>query len=175
MDVSLNMIDLQYLTRPSYKIKNNFEKKDINFTLYKDRILELTKELMEGKDIDSHIQGAFDEYVQIWTQHLIFMDKAESIQADYLLMNDKKDTLNLPPMPLEETNKLVYKQARKKTMIDFYYFILRNSFIADKCMPSWGGYCASGPCRQQHAKDKMQYVKWMQSLDNCMLNIENLV
>ena len=63
----------------------------------------------------------------------------------------------------------------KKTMIDFYCFILRNSFIADKCMPSWGGYCASGPCRQQHAKDKMQYVKWMQSLDNCMLNIENLV
>ena len=119
MDVSLNMIDLQYLTRPSYKIKNNFEKKDINFTLYKDRILELTKELMEGKDIDSHIQGAFDEYVQICTQHLIFMDKAESIQADYLLMNHKKDTPNLPPMPLEETNKLVYKQARKKTMIDF--------------------------------------------------------
>ena len=119
MDISLNMIDLQYLTRPCYKINIENNKKDINFSLYKDRILEFTKELFQGKDVNAHIQSAFDEYVRICTQHLIFMDKSKCIQADYLLMKHKKDVIDLPPMPIEETNKIVYKQARKKTMLDF--------------------------------------------------------
>jgi len=119
MDISLNMIDLQYLTRPGYKINIENDKKDINFSLYKDRILEFTKELFQGKDVNTHIQSAFDEYVRICTQHLIFMDKSKCIQADYLLMKNKKDTFDLPPMSIEETNKIVYKQARKKTMLDF--------------------------------------------------------
>ena len=34
-------------------------------------------------------------------------------------MKNKKDNFDLPPMSIEETNKIVYKQARKKTMLDF--------------------------------------------------------
>jgi hypothetical protein len=119
MDISLNLINLQYLTKPSYKINNEVKKKDFNFTLYKDRILDLTNKLIEGKDVDTNIQSAFDEYVRICTQHLIFMDKSKCIQADYLLMKHKNDADDLPPMSIEETNKIVYKQARKKTMMDF--------------------------------------------------------
>ena len=65
MDISLNTIDLEYLTNPLYvkkkthiQTKNN--KKEINF--YRKRIFKLTKDLLCNASINASMNNAFENY-----------------------------------------------------------------------------------------------------------------
>jgi len=88
MDVSLNLIDLQYLTNPD-KLTKLMQKKDLqqiprnDLDFYKKRIFQLTKEMLRGEKINTKVNKAFVNYAQICIDHFKFMDKMELIQNDY--------------------------------------------------------------------------------------------
>ena len=88
MDVSLNLIDLQYLTNPD-QLTKLMQKKDLqqiprnDLDFYKKRIFQLTKEMLLGEKINTKVNKAFVNYAQICIDHFKFMDKMELIQNDY--------------------------------------------------------------------------------------------
>ena len=88
MDVSLNLIDLQYLTNPD-KLTKLMQKKDLqqisrnDLDFYKKRIFQLTKDMLRGEKINTKVNKAFVNYAQICIDHFKFMDKMELIQNDY--------------------------------------------------------------------------------------------
>ena len=103
MDVSLNLIDLQYLTNPD-KLTKLMQKKDLqqisrnDLDLYKKRIFQLTKDMLRGEKINTKVNKAFVNYAQICIDHFKFMDKMELIQNDYKDIKspvNKKKTFNM--------------------------------------------------------------------------------
>ena len=88
MDVSLNLIDLQYLTNPD-RLTKLMQKRDLqpisrnDLDFYKKRIFQLTKDLLRGEKINTKVNKAFVNYAQICIDHFKFMDKMELIQNDY--------------------------------------------------------------------------------------------
>jgi len=88
MDVSLNLIDLQYLTNPfeMNKIMKQKEgslllsKKDLEF--YKKRIFKQTKDMLRGEKVNTKVNKAFEHYAQVCIDHFKFMDKMELIQGE---------------------------------------------------------------------------------------------
>ena len=116
MDVSTNIIDLEYLTNPCYTVKIPEKKKnqiycvsseDLNF--YKKRIFELTRKMLIGGKINTKINDAFNGWAKVCIEHFKFMDKRDIIQEDYkdvpVRKNNKASHFNL-----QETNKLFSKQ-----------------------------------------------------------------
>ena len=96
MDISLNLIDLQYLTNPDQmsklKQKKEFQqipRNDLDF--YKKRIFQLTKDMLRGEKINTKVNKVFVNYAQICIDHFKFMDKMELIQNDY---KDIKPSIN---------------------------------------------------------------------------------
>ena len=103
MDVSLNLIDLQYLTNPD-KLTKLMQKKDLqqisrnDLDFYKKRIFQLTKDMLRGEKINTKVNKAFVNYAQICIDHFKFMDKMELIQNDYKDIKspvNKKNTFNM--------------------------------------------------------------------------------
>ena len=94
MDISVNMIDLEYLSNPSFQKKRKKEwvkkdnKKDIDF--YRKRIFQLTKEFLCDKYINAHLDNAFNNYAEACIKYFKFTDQAEIIQSDYLKMKMQK-------------------------------------------------------------------------------------
>ena len=87
MDVSLNLIDLQYLTNPfemnkimKQKEGSFLSKKDLEF--YKKRIFKLTKDMLRGEKVNTKVNKAFEHYAQVCIDHFKFMDKMELIQGE---------------------------------------------------------------------------------------------
>ena len=103
MDVSLNLIDLQYLTNPD-KLTKLMQKKDLqqisrnDLDFYKKRIFQLTKDMLRGEKINTKVNKAFVNYAQICIDHFKFMDKMELIQNDYKDIKspvNNKNTFNM--------------------------------------------------------------------------------
>ena len=74
MDVSLNLIDLQYLTNPfemtkimKRKEESLLSKKDLEF--YKKRIFKLTKDMLRGEKVNTKVNKAFEHYAQVCMDH----------------------------------------------------------------------------------------------------------
>jgi len=95
MDVSLNMIDLEYLTNPAFvklrkKLLKTNNKEDITF--YRKRIFQLTKDLLRGKYINAELDNAFSNYSRICIGYFKFSDQSDIIQHDYvdIVRNEKK-------------------------------------------------------------------------------------
>ena len=103
MDISLNLIDLQYLTNPDQltKLKQKKELQQIprnDLDFYKKRIFQLTKDMLRGEKINTKVNKAFVNYAQICIDHFKFMDKMELIQNDYKDIKpsvNKKNTFNM--------------------------------------------------------------------------------
>jgi len=94
MDVSLNMIDLEYLTNPHYvKKKVQIQKKDhkneIGF--YRKRIFKLTKDLLCNAYVNADMNNAFHNYAEACIKYLKFKDQSEVIQDDYHNIKKKSD------------------------------------------------------------------------------------
>jgi len=103
MDVSLNLIDLQYLTNPD-RLTKLMQKKDLqqisrnDLDFYKKRIFQLTKDMLRGEKINTKVNKAFANYAQICIDNFKFMDKMELIQNDYKDIKspvNKKNTFNM--------------------------------------------------------------------------------
>ena len=103
MDVSLNLIDLQYLTNPD-KLTKLMQKKDLqqisrnDLDFYKKRIFQLTKDMLRGEKINTKVNKSFVNYAQICIDHFKFTDKMELIQNDYKDIKspvNKKNTFNM--------------------------------------------------------------------------------
>jgi len=103
MDVSLNLIDLQYLTNPD-RLTKLMQKKDLqqisrnDLDFYKKRIFQLTKDMLRGEKINTKVNKSFVNYAQICIDHFKFMDKMELIQNDYKDIKspvNKKKTFNM--------------------------------------------------------------------------------
>ena len=91
MDVSLNMIDLEYLTNRSFAKKNtsctrgdkNAYDKDLKF--YRKRIFQLTKEFLTGHYVNADLKNSFTNYSISCIKYFKFIDKADTIQGGYPL------------------------------------------------------------------------------------------
>ncbi len=103
MDISLNLIDLQYLTNPD-KLTKLMQKKDLqqiprnDLDFYKKRIFQLTKDMLRGEKINTKVNKAFVNYAQICIDHFKFTDKMELIQNEYKDIKppvNKKNTFNI--------------------------------------------------------------------------------
>ena len=103
MDISLNLIDLQYLTNPD-QLTKLMQKKDLqqisrnDLDFYKKRIFQLTKEMLRGEKINTKVNKSFVNYAQVCIDHFKFTDKMELIQNDYKDIKspvNKKNTFNM--------------------------------------------------------------------------------
>ena len=88
MDISLNLIDLQYLTNPTemnklLRNKNLSSISMIDLNFYKKRIFQLTKNMLRGEKITTKVDKIFENYARICIEHFKFIDKMEIIQKDY--------------------------------------------------------------------------------------------
>jgi len=86
MDISLNMIDLEYLTNPNFlKVKKNVKKNDYSSDIkfYRKRIFQLTKDFLCDKHINDSLKNAFINYANACIDYFKFIDQSEIIQKDY--------------------------------------------------------------------------------------------
>jgi len=116
--MSLNLIDLQYLTNPhelSKIMRSNdiFKVNDKDLNFYKKRIFQLTKDLLRNKKQDDKVEAAFQHYVSTCIYHFKFIDKMEIIQKDYEnIKNEKKDKTKL--YDIKKTNNLIFKKNKPR-------------------------------------------------------------
>jgi len=115
MDVSLNLIDLQYLTNPfeMNKLMRSKEisllsQNDVNF--YKKRIFQLTKDMLRGEKINTKVNKAFENYTLTCIEHFKFVDKMEIIQKDYA--NIKEKSSQNKKFNLDNTNNIIMKHNK---------------------------------------------------------------
>ena len=91
MDISLNMIDLEYLTNRSFlKTMHLYNKKEVNtfqkdLKFYRKRIFQLTKEFLTGKYVNAELKNSFTNYSHSCIKYFKFIDKADTIQEGYPL------------------------------------------------------------------------------------------
>jgi len=124
MDLSRNIqMDLLYLTNTRMKIRvenldKGVNKDDLKF--YRKRILQQTKNYLREGRLDSSVDKAFDNYVDILMEHYKFIDKKELIQSEYKEMKEPKKKKVNDINILEENKKMMKEiQAPIKTIKDF--------------------------------------------------------
>ena len=91
MYVSLNMIDLEYLTNRSFLKKSMLDDKveadnknfEIDLKFYRKRIFQLTKEFLTGKHIHAELKMSFLNYSKSCIKYFKFIDKADTLQENY--------------------------------------------------------------------------------------------
>jgi hypothetical protein len=117
MDMSLNLINLQYLTNP-HKLNKITRSNDIfkvdgkNLDFYKKRIFQLTKDLLRNEKKDAEVERAFQHYVSTCIYHFKFIDKMEIIQKDYENIKNNKDKNK--SYDIEKTNQLIFKKNKPR-------------------------------------------------------------
>ena len=116
MDISVNQIDLKYLTNYSYEHhfvqpkKNDVYEKDLAF--YRKRIFKQTKDLLRGQKIDSVLDACFKNYAQKSIDYFRFIDKRDIIQKDY--KNVKKEEKEpIGNFNMTSTNEIMTKKLHR--------------------------------------------------------------
>ena len=121
MDVSINTIDLEYLTNNIYTHhlaidnSNNDDKYNTELNFYKIRIFKLTKDLLRRKEIDKGIEECFKNYAKMCIAYFQFIDKRDIIQNDYINIKSN-DSISVDLLSIEEMNKIMTK--KEKNTID---------------------------------------------------------
>ena len=115
MDTSLNSVDLLYLTKPS-DLGKIYKKMEVG-DCWRERISDITMQMLKGKKINTIVDSAFEQYVDICIRHFKFMDKAATIQTDYLNM-EKSRLKKIPDYSVEEANKIILRK-KNPTIRDF--------------------------------------------------------
>lgn len=98
MDISMNMIDLEYLMNPVFANLHVKAEKDETFNadkeFYKKRIFKLTKDMLRDASINAEVDKAFIEYAKICINYFKFIDKSDIIQKQY---GEKRKVSKKPP------------------------------------------------------------------------------
>jgi hypothetical protein len=116
MDISMNLIDLQYLTNPVefQKLQHKTKNPDIlsvnDLKFYKKRLFQLTKNILQGENVDKKIQHSFEQYANVVIEHFKFMDKIDIIQKEYIDIKEKK--CNVQNIDMQKTNDLIFKKSK---------------------------------------------------------------
>ena len=116
MDISINQIDLEYLTNYSHehhftkKKQNDAYKTDLDF--YKKRIFKLTKDLLRGHKCDSTLDACFKNYTRKCIDHFKFIDKRDIIQEDYKNVKEKEEP-EKQKFNMIDTNNLMMKKLNR--------------------------------------------------------------
>ena len=113
MDISINTIDLMYLTNPHQMKKMNkpvedllVSKEDLDF--YSARILKMTKDILKNKEVDVRVKHTFNDYAKICIDYFKFIDKRDMIQKDYNSIKESKSKLG--SIDLTKTNEIIFKE-----------------------------------------------------------------
>ena len=119
MDISINTIDLMYLTNPHQMKKVNksvdellVSKEDLDF--YSARILKMTKDILKSKKVDIRVKHTFNEYAKICIDYFKFIDKRDIIQKDYNSIKESKSKFK--NIDLTKTNEIIFKEKKPKKM-----------------------------------------------------------
>jgi len=132
MDISLNTIDLMYLSKPSDMRKlYGGEKIEKDTGIYKNRIITITTNMLNGEVVNSVMNDAFERYVDICIRHLKFMDKANIIQADYLNVKKTKE-ICYDDYPIKDANKIIQKKKATITIKNFVNIKKKKTEIIPK-------------------------------------------
>ena len=129
MDISLNQIDLQYLTNYSYEHhfvqpkKNDVYEKDYAF--YRKRIYQQTKDLLRGQNIDSVLDACFKNYAQKSIDYFKFIDKRDIIQKDYKNVKKEEDE-PIGNFNITSTNEIMTKKVKRSLDISYLLNIKSN-------------------------------------------------
>ncbi len=115
MDVSLNTIDLQYLTNPLEMVK--LGKKNVaapynltkDITFYRRRIFQQTKEYLRGKQVVPKLDRAFENYARVCVEHFKFIDKSDIIQRDYEQLKPDKPKITAN-FDINDSNEVMMKK-----------------------------------------------------------------
>ena len=124
MDISCNILDLQYFTNHNAYSKLITDKTSIGNpfidpknAIYKKRILQLAKQILRNKEPDATVVHAFHDFAKIAIQHFKFVDMSSVVQKDYIDIessnNSKQEKNKLSELGsnhLDESNKLLFTQ-----------------------------------------------------------------
>jgi hypothetical protein len=160
MDISKNkQVDLLYLTNPNFKIKYNKEitkivdENDVKF--YRKRILQDTKELLRGNNINEDVNGIFDKYCNTLIKYYKFCDKKKEIQKEYKNLPEKEKE-EIKDFQLQKENELMFKRPEiiKKTIKDFIPIVVKERRKKNIIMPKKKTYDLKNPKNREKEKSK---------------------
>lgn len=144
MDISNNIIDLQYLTNPSFsniiekKMGTQKNKDDIDtntIQLYRRRILLLTKDMLLGKKSkDVNLDDFFLKYCDYCVKYFKLEDNVNIIQKDYVKYNKKNNKSdNKLKQDFKMNNDILFKEKKKE--INLSKFIIKKSNKKNTIIP----------------------------------------
>lgn len=121
MDISANMIDLHFLTnfhdkkKLGLEEKNSISNKDI--LLYRQKILQLTKNMLRGSKSAEKINDSFNNYVKQCIEHFKFIEMSNNIQNEYKHI-DIPESIKEPPkqINLKQINETMLKPKKVKAI-----------------------------------------------------------
>lgn len=141
---SIDKITLQYLLNPNIYDKINTNKEDNNDNLekydkYKNKILNLTEEMLNNKFLNNHLKIDFNNYCKNLIYHIKNEELKNIIQdeyKDFKPKNKKKilidiSNLNLNDISLDANNFL----NKSKKHNDLNSFIIKNNNKKSKILP----------------------------------------
>lgn len=121
MDISANMIDLHFLTNFHDKKKLGLEEKnsisDKDILLYRQKILQLTKNMLRGRKSAEKINDSFNNYIKQCIEHFKFIEMSNNIQNDYKHI-DIPESIKEPPkqINLKQINETMLKPKKIKAI-----------------------------------------------------------
>ena len=121
MDISANMIDLHFLTNFHDKKKLGLEEKnsisDKDILLYRQKILQLTKNMLRGRKSAEKINDSFNNYIKQCIEHFKFIEMSNNIQNDYKHI-DIPESIKEPPkqINLKQINETMLKPKKINTI-----------------------------------------------------------
>ena len=148
MDISINQIDLEYLTNYSYEHHFNKPKKndvyydDLEF--YKIRIFKLTKDLLRGNESSIIIKESFHAYINTAIKSFKFEDETEILQEEFKDLEEKKKkdktnkefkSIESDKLMMKDLKQIIVQQKRQKKMKIFWTSLLvKNGQVLSNLM-----------------------------------------
>ena len=119
---SLENKTLEYLMNPNQydkimkkHIKDNIVNND-ELDFYKERILQVTKDMLSGNTSNNTIHSYFLDYAQNLIGYFNFQDKYDYIQEEYKdIINDKNTIIELE----NDIDKMMYENKKSITLDNF--------------------------------------------------------
>lgn len=121
MDISANMIDLHFLANFHDKKKLGLEEKNSisneDILLYRQKILQLTKNMLRGSKSAEKINDSFNNYIKQCIEHFKFIEMSNNIQNDYKNI-DIPESIKEPPkqINLKQINETMLKPKKVKAI-----------------------------------------------------------